>query len=600
MEYAGYVRRGAPTDWSKVTGDIAQRIGAVEESREKERDKLEKLFADTTKVIGDVEMGMNPEFNETILYTADKARDLVYDAYKKLKSGQMSPREYRNIQNNVQARWAEYDTAVKQKNNRFAEIEKRTREGTNSEMELWQNKKAAEMAAFKEYSLEWGSNGNLVYAKRDDKGNIIPGSVMPISALNKTPNVLVDRFNLTEKVGKYKKNFGAFEIEEGGFILGGAAVEEKFNKAKESVIGSLYTNDNDYGRALVDSGYDNFVLYQEGEEVPEGTTEDGTPLAIKMVLDKESKTWTSVPTEKQKAYARRMAGQAIDTMVGYKKRKVKQPSTPRPSGKDEGEMAGYMLSNQWAQGQNIDKIKSFKSPQGDKVTNVENLKNTIRITTVDSKGNPKYHNLTKGKPEEFMPWAYKSSMGAAGQEGSYLRGEQFYKQKHGKPFSVAAASPQDIKPYSLKNYGTDYQDQQKTKYKEILSTNSDTAANEATIKSDVKSILSTTLASVGVEDFNDNDINIEWIQGEGFNNDKIKVSIKGGKVVKEIELDRVSPGDKGANDMNTKIEAIVNDYITHYNKTLKAGGTTKKSVSQLTKENPNLTKAEIIKLYKNQ
>ena len=183
-------------------------------------------------------MGMNPEFNETILYTADRGRQLVYDAYKKLKNGQIQPREYRNIQNNVQARWAEYDTAVKQKNNRFATIEERTRKGTNSERELWQNQQIAEMESFKDYSLEWGIDGNLVYAKRDDKGNVIPGSIMPISALNKTPNVLVDRFNLTEKVGKYKKNFGAFEIEEGGFILGGAAVD-KFNKAKESVIGSL-------------------------------------------------------------------------------------------------------------------------------------------------------------------------------------------------------------------------------------------------------------------------------------------------------------------------------------------------------------------------
>ena len=39
MEYAGYVRRGAPTDWSKVTGGIAQRLSAVEEGREKEREK---------------------------------------------------------------------------------------------------------------------------------------------------------------------------------------------------------------------------------------------------------------------------------------------------------------------------------------------------------------------------------------------------------------------------------------------------------------------------------------------------------------------------------------------------------------------------------
>ena len=83
------------------------------------------------------------------------------------------------------------------------------------------------------------------------------------------------------------------------------------------------------------------------------------------------------------------------------------------------------------------------------------------------------------------------------------------------------------------------------------------------------------MVASGVEDFNAKDINIEWIEGGEFfgmgANDKIKVSIKGGKVVEEIELDQEGPGPEGAEAMNTTIEAIVNDYITHYNETLKAG-----------------------------
>ena len=569
MEYAGYVRRGAPTDWSKVTGDIAQRIGAVEESREKERDKLEKLFADTTKVIGDVEMGMNPEFNETILYTADKARDLVYDAYKKLKSGQMSPREYRNIQNNVQARWAEYDTAVKQKNNRFAEIEKRTREGTNSEMELWQNKKAAEMAAFKEYSLEWGSNGNLVYAKRDDKGNIIPGSVMPISALNKTPNVLVDRFNLTEKVGKYKKNFGAFEIEEGGFILGGAAVEEKFNKAKESVIGSLYTNDNDYGRALVDSGYDNFVLYQEGEEVPEGTTEDGTPLAIKMVLDKKSKTWTAVPTEKQKAYARRMAGQAIDTMVGYKKRKVKQPSTKDTKYKKTS-MLNYELAVSASKGNNLDRLVGFDS--GDYVIqNAIDQGDNIRLTLVKGQGDKQetaYRNVPKGDAIKMMQYVDNSKTYSAAKT-SFDEGRKIYMAAHdGKEFTVEEAALQPLPRYEFAALSDDEKESKIKKYRKLQTLNADDEDNEKTIISDLQQEILGEIDFLGGR-LSTDDIKITLEDNE------IKINIPGSKEEFNIDVDYkdwiLGIGSPTPQKMAKTIENIVNAYIDQENKQRESG-----------------------------
>ena len=578
MEYAGYVRRGAPTDWSKVTGDIAQRIGAVEESREKERDKLEKLFADTTKVIGDVEMGMNPEFNETILYTADKARDLVYDAYKKLKSGQMSPREYRNIQNNVQARWAEYDTAVKQKNNRFAEIEKRTREGTNSEMELWQNKKAAEMAAFKEYSLEWGSNGNLVYAKRDDKGNIIPGSVMPISALNKTPNVLVDRFNLTEKVGKYKKNFGAFEIEEGGFILGGAAVEEKFNKAKESVIGSLYANDNDYGRALVDSGYDNFVLYQEGEDAPEGTTEDGTPLAIKMVLDKESKTWTAVPTEKQKAYARRMAGQAIDTMVGYKKRKVKQPSTrPTPQSKIDRQKSyldAYKLAYKiaGADKNTLETLVDKKIPSG--IVQSYNVypDRVELIMKPKRKGEePEPIIIDRENPETAFKHVLKYES-LADLEAGWNYGQSQLGGKE-ETIDIVEVKKSDMSPAALFSKSDDIKNKEDYSIiKKLLTSNTTSSEDSRKKMSDyVKDHISKTVKMLGGGVVSPNDIKVT------FSNNNQDVTIQVGDGEPQIVPAKITglgwDEDPDIKNFGDAMVNAINSYKDKYNESLKAGGT---------------------------
>jgi len=571
MEYAGYVRRGAPTDWSKVTGGIAQRLGAVEESREKEREKLDTLFTETTKIVGDVEMGMNPEFNETILYTADRGRQLVYDAYKKLKNGQIQPREYRNIQNNVQARWAEYDTAVKQKNNRFATIEERTRKGTNSERELWQNKKIAEMEAFKDYSLEWGSDGNLVYAKRDDKGNVIAGSIMPISALNKTPNVLVDRFNLAERVGKYKKNFGAFEIEEGGFILGGAAVD-KFNKAKESVIGSLYTTDNDYGDALFDSGYDEFVPYEEGDEVPEGTAEDGTSLAVKMVLDKQSKTWTAVPTDKQKDYARRMAGDAIDTMVGYKKRKVKQTQTrPTPQSKIDKQQSyvdAYELTHKIAGGDEntLDTLIDTDIKAGT-VASYKIYPDRVVLTMKPKRKGEEGEEITvdKKNPEEAFKHVYKYEDVADLKTGWDYGKAQF----GGKEGDIKIVEGQRADMSELASLGIE-----KTTIKEWLEKDTKDQKNRQEIKDSVQEEIISHIKDFGGGKISPDKIKITF----SADNEDIKIQIgEGEEYTASVNYSGTTAGvpqwASGANikDFNTALLNAINSYSKKYNESLKAG-----------------------------
>ena len=597
MEYAGYIKR-KPTEWSKMARGVVERLGDIEEGREKKREELDTLYKDTQKAIREVELGQNETKNQAILKSAQEARDGIYSDYKALRAGEISPRQFRTLSNNRQDSWSELNTAMKQYNARVAEVDKMVDDGTASESMIYDNEQTALRMDNDGYQWMWGDDGTLVSAQVDAQGGIIPNTILPVSSLNKTQNVLSKRFDIKKAVGLDK--IGKFKKVVGEKMVKGYDVIPDIDKFNESVTKSILTSDDMIGKVLTDASTDPYFYYTTDKELADKISAGAKKeFGVKRELGRDG-GMRSVPTPDQKKAAEKVITDWVKYEIGVEETPIKKDKTYKPSGKDEGEMAGYVLSNQWAQGQNIEKIKSLKSPQGDKVINVENLKNTIRISTVDSKGNRKYHNLTKGKPEEFMPWAYKSSMGAAGQEGSYLRGEGFYKQKHGKPFSITAATPQEIKPYSLGNYDAEEQDKQNKKYKEILRTDSDTAANEATIKSDVKGILSTTLASVGVEDFNANDINIEWIEGGMISNDKIKVSIKGGKVVEEIELDRVSPGDKGAKAMNTKIEAIVNDYITHYNKTLKAGGTTKKSVSQLTKENPNLTKAEIIKLYKNQ
>ena len=124
MEYAGYVQGYKPLDWSKKTGEVAQNLRKIEAGREEKREKLDKLYSDNSKLIGDVELGLDPSFDNVILNQTMEAKRMVYDAYKKMRRNEISPRQYKIMMQNMSSGIGEFSNFVKNKNKRFAEAEK--------------------------------------------------------------------------------------------------------------------------------------------------------------------------------------------------------------------------------------------------------------------------------------------------------------------------------------------------------------------------------------------------------------------------------------------------------------------------------------------
>ena len=199
MEYAGYIKR-KPTDWSKIARETTERLGDIEEGREKKREELDTLYQDTKKAIREVELGQNETTNQAVLKGAQEARDDIYSDYKALRAGDLSPRAFRSLNNNRQDSWGELNTAMKQYNARVAEVNKMKDDGTASESMLYDNAQIALRMGNDGYQWIWGDDGILVSAKVKNE-KIVDGTILPVSSLNKTQNVLSKRFNLQEAVG---------------------------------------------------------------------------------------------------------------------------------------------------------------------------------------------------------------------------------------------------------------------------------------------------------------------------------------------------------------------------------------------------------------
>ena len=93
MEYAGY-QASTPIDWSKLTGGLIDTIQGIGADREKQRQDLEKLKTDNTKILQNAELGKSQNLNQLILAGSNDGRSMMQEWNKQLKSGQIKPVEY--------------------------------------------------------------------------------------------------------------------------------------------------------------------------------------------------------------------------------------------------------------------------------------------------------------------------------------------------------------------------------------------------------------------------------------------------------------------------------------------------------------------------
>ena len=576
MEYAGYVQRNQPTDWSKVTGQVAQQIGAVEEKREAKREKLDTMLSDTTAMMGDIEMGESPEFNEVVLDTTDRGRARIYDAYKQMRAGEITPSQFTRIQGNIQARWGEFDTAVKQKNNRLAMIEKRTQEGTNSEMEFWMNEQIAEMNNFSNHRMDWDEDGNLSYIQIDPKtGETIEGSGVPVSAINKTQNVLVDKLNIATEVNKSTKLLAPFKDEIDGYSISGIKIPQ-YEKTRETIMGSvLGTDPNNYAKALLDNTAEGYFLYKEGDTIPPGKED----LAIKMVM--KGNQWIAEPNPTQEGKAKDLVRQAIDNQVGYTRASATGAAGGIYTSKEKTEFqTAYELANDWAIGENLNQLVGSKvgksivlsdPPPEDREEGV-----VVYVTAKDEKTKEEYAKpVLLGKdPKSLIKFGkYTTAVDAA---VAYEQGEGAYQSSTGNVYQGKREKKEVEEIDYVDTSSADWKKRAEG-YTAMLEKNADDKKIQEEIKDfvneEVENILSNAYLGEGA--FKKLDI----VFGTSGSEDIMSIKGPDGKTINiEVDFDNLfgegmlfgeAFGQKTPQELNKIFTDIANQFVNKYNEGVK-------------------------------
>ena len=207
MEYAGYI----PTPSLNIAGltsKLAKSIYGIETSKQEKRAEMEKLKSDTDEALNSVEMSDSQDFNDLTLKMIDNGRTRTNDAYKKLKSGKITPAEYRMTINKLNKNLGIFSNTAKAFDEQFKEYAKRQEPGANG----------LPQAAHFEYKLAemFGKVAELdkKEARFNDKGDLfiidkVTGEAQSIDVLNRPENIIQDRFDLVGSTASIVKGFEA-------------------------------------------------------------------------------------------------------------------------------------------------------------------------------------------------------------------------------------------------------------------------------------------------------------------------------------------------------------------------------------------------------
>lgn len=269
MEYAKYT----PTPSLNIAGltaNLAKSIYGIETSKQEKRAEMDKLKSDTDEALNSVEMSDSQDFNDLTLKMVDNGRAGINTLYKKLKSGEISPADYRMAVNKFNKNLGTFANTAKAFDEQFKEYAKRQEPGANG----------FPTASHFEYKLAemFGKVAELDKkdARFNDKGDLfvidkVTGEAQSIDVLNRPENIIQNRFDLVGSTSSIVKGFEASTTWKDLGRGGEKAVEGFLQNpaSKEAIatgVNSMVANPRDAASILTDWGNVDADYYMNEQE----------------------------------------------------------------------------------------------------------------------------------------------------------------------------------------------------------------------------------------------------------------------------------------------------------------------------------------------
>lgn len=301
-EYSGYISVN-PVDWGKVAKDAGQEVIDVLKNRRDERIRLDDLNNNLQAEIANYEATKSPEANEFIMAGSQTARSYIQNQNDLLKSGQITPEQYkRNIQN-TQVGFKGFKVVMDTFATNIEEARKLVESGVTGKQAEWVNDVNGKMLTLKDKLMTVGTNGSL-YIK-----DVASGDLYDVQSLTNKQNRVVKKVQLVPEVDSAVKGLGVgakYDAASDKYVISPKTLGD-WNKTKEDLANSILSSDSRVASVLAD----NLEGYNFTDKKKRGENE------ILMERD-ANRVWSPKLTDAQRKKARQIVMDQIEARVSYK------------------------------------------------------------------------------------------------------------------------------------------------------------------------------------------------------------------------------------------------------------------------------------------
>lgn len=291
-----------PVDWSKITGDIVDRLQAVDKERQNKRNEIQTKTDELLTDLRDYQAGGNNTFNAYVLDGSTQVKDYMLMQNKLLKQGKLDPNAYTRSSQLLQDDWNSFQEAAKTFNADYAEAIKAAEAGDVSKLGLLSFDGLQAATDIQNSRLVINTDGRL-YSQTGD-GKLVGFTNMNARQkdIPKNYDIMGGSKQFASTLGKYKKAYPSMTIED-------ITRQPDFLKARDTYIDGVLNQGTgrDFLSILTQNGYE---LTQDPSKVDDNTILVKADSNGMLQPDKQS-------LEKHRGRAKEILEEAISGQLDY-------------------------------------------------------------------------------------------------------------------------------------------------------------------------------------------------------------------------------------------------------------------------------------------
>jgi hypothetical protein len=259
-------------DWGKAIGGLYKTIGDIGESREKEREALDKAMTDSLSMINNNDMLKTQSLNDYVLAGAENGRLTIKSANDRLKSGQITPKEYKAIINNVNTYWSSMGNNMKNFDATNQEILTKLQPGEDgsapagSEFMEYLSQKHAGLADLRNSTYQFNPETGEGYMVKIDPVTGTPQNIINSMAIADPSNIMDLRYDFEKEIITSTRGMKqAYTMKDGTVTIKDPMKNTAVANSVASLITSMTGNPRMTGQLL--SRYGGFEFFETQEEM---------------------------------------------------------------------------------------------------------------------------------------------------------------------------------------------------------------------------------------------------------------------------------------------------------------------------------------------